>query len=135
MTTIKRVIKHSGRPRKLRAFHVGEGLPTPSEIASELQDMTDCLLGREDPPLDAGHLTLLETADAYYSRAAELTMLILKGEREGTVLKGSGHYKMRTGEIRTFMEMAKSAADLGSRRLTAEALRHEQATRGRESHG
>ena len=95
--------------------------------------MTDVLLGREEPPIDAGHLTLYEVSDAYYARAAELTMLLQQAEREGTVLKGSSHYKFRTGELRTFLEMAKRAADLGSRRLTYESLRMEAIMLGRES--
>lgn len=108
--------------RHVREFHVGEGLPNLTALRSELQDMTDVLLGRKPPPIDAGVLTLQEVADAYFARASELTMLIQRGESEGTVAKGSAHYKMRTGELRTFMEMAKRAADLGSRRLTREQL-------------
>ena len=101
---------------------------------AELADMTDVLLGREDPPVD-GVLSLMEVADAYFARAMELTMLIQQMEREGTVLKGSSHYKFRTGELRTFAEMAKRAADLGSRRLTEENLKFEKSRTGRESKG
>lgn len=134
MAVVRRIMRDQ-KPRKLRAFQVGSGLPDPMEIAVELQDMVDVLLGREHPPIEAAHLTLMEVADAYYARAAELTMLILAGEREGRVTRGSALYKMRTGELRTFMELSKNAADLGSRRLTAENLRHEQSQKGRESHG
>ena len=118
---------------RLRAVPLGNGVPSISSMIAELQDMTDVLLGREEPPIDAGHLTLYEMADAYYARAAELTMLLQQAEREGTVLKGSSHYKFRTGELRTFLEMAKRAADLGSRRLTYESLRMEAIMLGRES--
>lgn len=97
--------------------------------------MTDILLGREEPPIQSGVLTLMEVADGYYSRAAEITMLIQKLEREGRVAKGSELYRFRTGELRTFMELTKRAADLGSRRLTAENLKNDQATYGRESKG
>ena len=134
MPAVRRVIR-ANKPKKLRAFQVGSGLPAPAVIAVELQDMVDVLLGREDPPVEAAHLTLMEVADAYFARAAELTMLILAGERDGRVPRGSALYKMRTGELRTFMELSKNAADLGSRRLTAESLRHEQSQKGRESHG
>lgn len=120
---------------KLRAVHVGDGLPDLPTMAVELQTMTDVLLGRTPPPIDAGHLTLLEVADAYFARASELTMLIQEGEREGTVMRGSSAYRFRTGELRTFMEMAKRAADLGSRRITAEQLQFEMAVYGRESLG
>lgn len=116
---------------RLRAFQVGEGLPNITVMRSELQDMTDVLLGRTEPPLDAGYLTLFEVADAYFARASEMTMKIQEAEAEGAVLKGSGAYKFRTGELRTFMDMAKRAADLGSRRLAQEQLNFEQSRTGR----
>ena len=96
--------------------------------------MTDVLLGREEPPIDAGHLTLYEVSDAYYARAAELTMLLQQAEREGTVLKGSSHYKFRTGELRTFLELAKRSADLGSRRITYESMLLEAERTGHDGH-
>lgn len=120
---------------KLRTIHLGEGLPTPSAILEELQDMTDILMGRTPPDVDAGHLTLMEVADAYFARASEITMLIQAGERTGSVTRGSGHYRIRTGELRTFMELAKRASDLGSRRLTMEQLQYEMEHHGRESKG
>lgn len=98
--------------------------------------MTDVLLGRMDPPKNVSGVTaLLECADAYFARAAELTMQIQKLEREGRVTRSDPHYKFRTGELRTFMELAKRAADLGSRRLTEEQLAFEMAQYGRESKG
>lgn len=120
---------------RLRAFYVGQGLPSIPVMRDEIQDMVDVLLGREDPPLDAGYLTLMETADAYYARATELTMKILEAEMDGRLPKGSNYSKFRTGELREFREMCKRAADLGSRRLTEEQLRYEMATFGRESKG
>lgn len=117
----------------LRAVPLGQGVPSLTAMQSEIQDMTDVLLGRVEPPIDSGHLTLYEVADAYYARAAELTMLLQKSEREGQIVKGSAHYKFRTGELRTFMEMSKRAADLGSRRLTYESLMMEAIMLGRES--
>lgn len=110
---------HAANPaRSVRYFQVGEGLPNLTELKSELLDMTDVLMGREEPPIDRGVFTLHEVADAYFARASELTMLIQQAEREGHVAKGSAHYKFRTGELRTFLDMAKRASDLGSRRLT-----------------
>ena len=119
----------------LRAIQLGSGVPPLTSLVEELQDMTDVLLGREQPPIDAGHLTLMEVADAYFARASEITMLLQQAEREGTVTRGSAHYKFRTGELRTFLEMAKRAADLGSRRLTEEQLYWEMVMHGRESKG
>lgn len=118
---------------RLRAVPLGEGVPPISSMVEELQDMTDVLLGREQPPIDAGHLTLMEVADAYFARASEMTMLLQQAEREGTVTKGSAHYKFRTGELRTFLELARRASELGSRRLTEEQLLWEMQQHGRES--
>jgi hypothetical protein len=118
---------------KLRAVPLGDGLPSLTTLVGELQDMTDVLLGREEPPINAGNITLMEVADAYFARASEITQLLQKAEREGQVTKGSAHYKFRTGELRTFLEMARRAADLGSRRLTEERLHWEMLMHGRES--
>jgi hypothetical protein len=38
------------------------------------------------------------------------------------VIRGSPYYKFRTGQLRSFIEMAKLMAELGSRRLTQERL-------------
>lgn len=140
---MRKVIRPTPRPTKdkqsatgrLRAVPLGHGVPSITSMVSELQDMTDVLLGREPPPIDAGHLTLMEVADAYFARASELTMLLQQAEREGAVTRGSAHYKFRTGELRTFMEMSKRAADLGSRRLTDEQLYWEMQMHGRETKG
>jgi hypothetical protein len=64
-------------------------------------------------------MTLLEYANAVFSRASELTMLLQRAEADGVVVKGSKMYRFRTGELRTFTEMASKAIDLGSRRITA----------------
>lgn len=120
---------------RLRAFSVGQGLPSIPNMRAELMDMTDVLLGREDPPLDAGYLTLMETADAYFARASELTMLIREAEMDGRMPKGNNYSKFRTGELMDFKDMCKRAADLGSRRLTEEQLRYEMEQHGRESKG
>jgi hypothetical protein len=94
--------------------------------------MTDVLLGREEPPVD-GVLALMETADAYFARASEIEMQIAKKAREGDL--PSVYQKFRTTELRTFKELAKRAADLGSRRLTQAALDFQRQQTGRESNG
>jgi hypothetical protein len=80
------------------------------------------LLGRLDPPIDRGIMTLQEVAEAYHARASEIAMKLLRLEAEGQVVRGDKAYKFRTGELRTFMEMCSKAIDLGSRRLTQMAL-------------
>lgn len=84
-------------------------------------------MGRVEPPIDAGEMTMLEYANAVYSRACEITMLIQRAESSGSVLKGSKYYKFRTGELRTFTEMALKAIDLGSRRITVAKMEYDMA--------
>lgn len=122
-------------PHRLRAFQVGKGLPSIPDMVQELDDMTDVLMGRVAPPIDDPLMGLHEVADMYYARAAEMTRLLQQMEREGYSRKGSAHYQFRNGELRTFMEKAKRAADLGSRRVSAERLRFDQEQTGRESKG
>lgn len=87
-------------------------------MKTELQDYTDILLGRYDPPVDNGVLTLMEVAEVFHARAQEMNMSILDGEATGAILKDSGAYKFRTGMLRAFIELSKRTIDLGSRRLT-----------------
>lgn len=120
---------------EVRSVEIPEGVENLTKMSEELIDMSNVLLGRVLPPLDAGVSTLLELADAYYARAAEMTMLIQKAEREGRVDKNSPFYKFRTGELRTFMDLAKRSAETGSRRLTKEQLHYQQVIRGLEGEG
>ncbi len=82
-------------------------------------------MGNEEPPIQNGVMSLLEVANAYLSRALEMTMLIQRAESEGYVTKGSAFYKFRTGELRTFTELASKAAELGSRRVTAAQMEYQ----------
>lgn len=84
-------------------------------------------MGREVPPINNGEMTLLEYANAVYSRGMELTMLIQRAEASGTVLKGSKYYKFRTGELRSFVELALKAIELGSRRITVAKMEYDMA--------
>lgn len=101
----------------VRAFHVGAGFDV-NAMSRELSQYVDILLGRADPPVDAGVLTLMECAEAFHARAKEMEMEIHEGERMGAILKGSGAYRFRTGKLRSFIEMTKETIDLGSRRVT-----------------
>lgn len=131
-----RVVKRKGVPTgKVRSLKLGIGATNAVKLSAELEDMRDVLMGREVVPegINIGPLALMEVAEAYFGRACEIEQLILKGEREGTITQQSALSRFRKGELRSFKEMAKSAADLGSRRLTAESLRFEQERQGRES--
>jgi hypothetical protein len=136
MVKVIRGKKGAPPPRKLRTFRLGAGLPDIKKLMAELDEMRDVLLGREEPPV-TGVLALMEVADAYYARSAEIEMLILRLERDPISPISRSHplYKFRTGELRSFKEMCSKAADLGSRRLTVENMRNEKERLGRESHG
>lgn len=126
--------KHVRRKTHLRAFKVGSGLPTLGELVEEIHEYTATLLGRRPPPYNPRYTeALMECADAYFARASEITMLIQQAEREGRIVRSSPFVKFRTGELRSFMEMAKRAADLGSRRITVRQMEADAARRGRDS--
>ena len=114
--------------RRLRDVPLALGLPTLEELEEELFGYVDVLLGRQEPPIDSGLLSLMEVADAYLARAYEIEMMILAAERSRDILRSSPYSKFRTGELRSFIELARKATDLGSRRLTMARLeprRHE----------
>lgn len=112
--------------QRLTDVEVDAGLPTAEEIQDELLYYCDVLLGRQMPKIQSPYLELCEIASAYYARASELDILIHWEEQQQRVMRGHPLYKMRTGQLRTFMDMAKKMADLGSRRLTQESLLYEQ---------
>lgn len=97
------------------------------DLRDEVYEYLDVLMGREPMPIDNGILTLMEVADAYYSRAKEIEMMILAGENDGDIAKGSNLYKFRTGELRSFIDIAKARTELGSRRVTAAKVEAEAA--------
>lgn len=111
--------------KRLRDIQVENGLGPIEDVEQELEGYMDVLMGRVPPPISAGDLTLMEVADAYFARASEIQYHILKAEREGAVFKGHSYYKFRTGELRTFLELTKRAAELGSRRLTQARLAYD----------
>lgn len=123
------------RGQSLRPFSIPEGsLPALSLLKSELMDMWDVLLGNVPPPYNANRVeALMETADAYYARAAYITAMIQRAEQEGVLKRGDAYVSFRSGELRTFMDMAKRAADLGSRRVTVKGQEIEAARLGRDS--
>jgi hypothetical protein len=132
---VKREAPYHGYTKtRVRNIKVGAGLPPLSELQEELDHYMDVLMGREDAPVN-GILALMETADIFYARASEIDALIKRGEADGSISRGSDYPKFRTGELRTFRELASKAAELGSRRLTALVTELEQSKLGRESAG
>lgn len=129
-----KIVRNSHRKKPtIRSFRLGGGLPPAEDIWSELEQMRDVLLGHDDPPIDAGISTLMEVAEGYFSRACDIEQRILHAESEGSIPKGSQYHTLRTQALRSFKEMSKSAAELGSRRITAANQRYEQERIGRES--
>ena len=126
--TVKAPEKKDARfGRRLTDVEVLEGLPSVEELHEELLGYANVILGRADPPTDMDSmLDLMEVAAAYYARAKEIDMLIHWEEQNRRVIRGSPYYKLRTGQLRSFIEMAKVMCDLGSRRLSAERLLYEQ---------
>lgn len=106
--------------QRLTDVPVGVDLPSADEIKDELLSYADVLLGRVDPPVDHGVMTRHEVALAYYARACELEMRIHEQERQGNIVRGSDHYRIRTGALRTFIEMSGKVLQAGSRQLTHE---------------
>lgn len=108
--------------RRLIDIKTGIGLPDVEDLWEELQAYIDVILGRVMPSMVSPYLGLAEAATAYYCRGQEIDAMIHAGEREGAIMRGSALYKFRTGELRSFLELSKRAAELGSRRLTQEQL-------------
>ena len=125
--TVSIPVRHRRMPmtRRLRDVPLAIGLPTLEELEEEFFGYVDVLLGRQEPPIDSGLLTLMEVSDAYLARAYEVEMMILAAERSKDILRASPYYKFRTGELRSFIERARKAPDLGSRRLTMARLEHD----------
>ena len=107
----------------VRYFRLGEGYDLVG-MRDEIDAYMEVLLGREDPPVNLGVITLMEVAEAYHARAREMEMELLELEAEGAVIRGSRPYKFRTGKLRSFIEMSAKTIELGSRRITWEKELH-----------
>lgn len=107
---------------RLNEVPVGEGLDLDAEeLRQELLDYANTLL-RGDSPVNSPYLSLMEVANAYHARALEIEMMIFDLEHDGKVVRGHPLYRFRTGQLRSFIEMSKKMIDVGSRRLSQEAL-------------
>jgi hypothetical protein len=118
--------------RRLRDVPLAIGLPTLEELEEEFFGYVDVLLGRQEPPIDADVLTLMEVTNAYLSRAYEVDMMIHAAERNRDILRSNPYSKFRTGELRSFIELSRKAQELGSRRLTQAQMLAEAERTGNE---
>ena len=114
--------RHVQFGHRLTSVPLPEGLPEYEAIVEELRGYCEVLLGRVEPPIQSPYLGLAEVAAAYYARAREIEMMIYDGELSGAIEKGSTYYRLRTGQLNSFIEMSKRMYDLGSRRLSQEDL-------------
>lgn len=110
----------------LNSVRIEAGLPEAGEIKEELLHYANVLLGREPCPIESPYLAMQEVATAYHSRAREIEMMIYELEAEGVIMRGSPLYKLRTGSLRSFIDLAKRCAELGSRRMSQESLLMQQ---------
>lgn len=111
----------------MRIFRIDAGFKI-GQMRKEIDDMTDVLLGRVPPPVDAGPMTLMEVAEAYHARASEMAIRIHRAETEGDLTAADRVSKFRKTELRAFLEMSRKAVDLGSRRITG--IQVDEAMRG-----
>lgn len=112
-------------PPPVRTLQLGNQVISTTQVSDELSGYVDVLLGRKPPPIENGILTLQETASAYFARGLEIEMTLHRAERDGRITRGDQFYKLRTGELRAFLELAKDAVELGSRRVTAAKIEME----------
>lgn len=120
-----RIVRHQSHVqygRTLTDVPLQEGLQDIEDLHEEFLHYANVLLGRVEPPIDSPYLSLMEIASAYHARALEVEMMIHWEEQQHRVIRGHPLYKFRTGQLRSFIEMSKKMADLGSRRLTQESL-------------
>lgn len=96
--------------------------------------MTDVLMGRVDSPYPADRVeSLMEVANAYYSRGMEIAGTLQRYETDGAIVKAHRLSKFRTGELRTFCEMAKAVTELGSRRITVASMERDSERTGNDA--
>jgi hypothetical protein len=114
------VAKQERDRKTVRVVDLPNGLPSIGELHIELEEYWDVLLGRVESPIDEGVSNLAHLASAYYGRAKEMEASILAGERDHLFAKNGPHYRFRTGELRSFIEMAKNSYELGSRLITVD---------------
>ncbi len=126
---IEREVAHPSHVQfgtRLVDIPLSEGIPSVEELIEEFLGYANTLLGRADAELESPYLDLMEHAAAYYARAKEVEMLIFGEEHARRVVRGHPLNKFRTGQLRSFIEMSKMLADVGSRRLTQERLLEDQ---------
>ena len=87
-------------------------------VIEHTDEYINVLMGHINPPISDGIDTLFEVSSTYLARAKEIEIKLLERERSGNISSGDELKKFRTGELRSFIELCKSAQNQGSRRIT-----------------
>ena len=88
------------------------------DLHQQIDEYINVLMGHINPPISDGVDTLFEVSSTYLARAKEIEIKLLERERNGSIATGDELKKFRTGELRSFIELCKSAQNQGSRRIT-----------------
>ena len=102
----------------MQKFPVKKGLSSAEELHIEFSEYIDVLMGHINPPIADGVDTLFEVSSTYLARAQEIEIKLLERERASKIDTSDELKKFRTGELRSFIELCKSAQNQGSRRIT-----------------
>ena len=102
----------------MQKFPLKKGLSDAKDLHEEIDEYIDVLMGHINPPISDGVDTLFEVSSTYLARAKEIEIKLLERERNGSIQTGDELKKFRTGELRSFIELCKSAQNQGSRRIT-----------------
>ena len=102
----------------MQKFPLKKGLSDVNELHDEINEYINVLMGHINPPISDGIDTLFEVSSTYLARAKEIEIKLLERERSGNISSGDELKKFRTGELRSFIELCKSAQNQGSRRIT-----------------
>jgi len=102
----------------VQKFPLKKGLSDAKDLHGEIDEYIDVLMGHINPPISDGVDTLFEVSSTYLARAKEIEIKLLERERSGSIPTGDELKKFRTGELRSFIELCKSAQNQGSRRIT-----------------
>ena len=102
----------------MQKFPLKKGLSNVEDLHAEINEYIDVIMGHINPPIADGIDTLFEVSSTYLASAKEIEIKLLERERSESIAAGDNLKKFRTGELRSFIELCKSAQNQGSRRIT-----------------
>ena len=102
----------------MQKFPLKKVLSNVEDLHAEINEYIDVIMGHINPPIADGIDTLFEVSSTYLAREKEIEIKLLERERSESIAAGDNLKKVRTGELRSFIELCKSAQNQGSRRIT-----------------